>query len=322
MRPTALNTIYSIAQQDSRVAFIGSDIGVGVLDDFKKSMPDRFFVEGISEAHVVGMAAGMAMEGYIPYVNTIATFLTRRCFEQIVLDLALHHLPVRLVANGGGVVYAPLGPTHLAIDDIAILRTVPNMTVIAPADPIEMERALRATVDHPGPIYFRIAKGGEPKITGDNAPFALDRVFPMREGDDAVIFTTGITLHEALKASDLLKSCGVECAVVHVPTVKPFPEKAVLAAALATPVVITMEEGTKIGGLGSAVAELLAENSPGAVRFRRLGLPDEFPHHYGSQADHLRHNGLDAQSVVNVVLELVQGRTEKATAKTAVYALK
>ncbi|MBL6665351.1 MAG: transketolase, partial [Rickettsiales bacterium] len=126
MRKTSLDCVYQLAKIDERVVFVGSDLGPGVLDEFKNEFPDRFFMEGIAEQHAVGMAAGLAMEGFVPYVNTIATFLTRRCFEQNVLDLGLHNTNVRLIANGGGVVYAPLGPTHLAIEDIAIMRSIPN----------------------------------------------------------------------------------------------------------------------------------------------------------------------------------------------------
>jgi transketolase len=132
MRKTSLNTVYELAKNDERIVFIGSDLGPGVLDEFKKNIPNRFFMEGVSEQHIIGMAAGMAMNGFIPYINTIATFLTRRCFEQIVVDLCMQNLPVRLIGSGGGGVYAPLGSTHLAIEDLSIMRTLPNMTVIAP----------------------------------------------------------------------------------------------------------------------------------------------------------------------------------------------
>ena len=131
-----------------RVVFIGSDLGPGLLEDFKTNMPDRYFMEGVAEQHIVGMAAGLALEGFIPYVNTIATFLTRRCFEQNVLDLGLHNTNVRLISNGGGTVYAPLGPTHLAIDDIAIMRTIPNMTIVAPCDAVEMKELVKESVNY------------------------------------------------------------------------------------------------------------------------------------------------------------------------------
>src|SRR6266404_6475240 len=138
MRKRSLDMVYELAKKDDRIVFIGSDLGVGTLDNFRNEIPDRFFMEGVSEANIVGMAAGMALEGRIVYVNTIATFLTRRCFEQVALDLCLHNANVRLIASGGGLVYAPLGPTHEAIDDIAIFPALPRMTIVAPADADEM----------------------------------------------------------------------------------------------------------------------------------------------------------------------------------------
>src|SRR6266496_6349579 len=145
-------------------------------------MPERFLMEGVSEANIVGIAAGLALEGKIVYVNTIATFLTRRCFEQVALDLCLHQANVRLIGNGGGVVYAPLGPTHEAIEDIAIFRALPHMTIIVPADAEEMRRLMPVTVNHPGPLYIRLGKGGEPIVTNANAPFIIGQSCPMREG--------------------------------------------------------------------------------------------------------------------------------------------
>ncbi len=157
MRQTCLNMVYELAKEDPRIFFIGSDLGLGTLGQFKNEMPERFFMEGVCEANIIGMAAGLALEGKIPYVNTIATFLTRRCFEQIVLDLCLHNVNVRLIGNGGGLVYAPLGPTHHAIEDLAILRVIPNMTVVAPADADEMRRLMPLSVNRRGPIYIRLA---------------------------------------------------------------------------------------------------------------------------------------------------------------------
>src|SRR5437870_12675309 len=204
MRESCLRMVYELAKVDDRVVFIGSDLGFGVLNEFKKEMPARFFMEGVSEQNLVGVAAGMAMEGHVVYLNTIATFLTRRCFEQIAVDLCLHQTNVRLIANGGGVVYAPLGPTHEAIDDIAIFRALPHMTIIAVADAEEMRRMMPTTVDHPGPIYIRLGKGGDPIVTNDRVPFEIGKAIPMREGSDAVIVSTGVMLKAALDASGSL----------------------------------------------------------------------------------------------------------------------
>src|SRR6476619_7193111 len=145
MRNTCLNMVYELAKRDPRPIFIGSDLSPGLLGEMKRTMPQRYYMEGVTEANVIGMAAGLAMEGYIPYVNTIATFITRRCYEQVAVDLCLHNLPVRLIGNGGGLVYAPLGPTHLAIADVAIMRALPNMTVVSVCDADEMKRFMDQT---------------------------------------------------------------------------------------------------------------------------------------------------------------------------------
>jgi transketolase len=305
MRETCLAQVYELAKTDDRIFFIGSDLGVGTLDQFKREMPGRFIMEGVSEQHVVGMASGLALEGRIVYVNTISTFLTRRCFEQVVVDMCLHNLNVRLIGNGGGLVYAPLGPTHLAIEDISILRAVPNMTIVAPADADEMRRLMPQTVDHQGPMYIRLAKGHDPIVSRDDVPFRIGKALPMREGADALIVTTGITLKFGLEAARELSAQGVECAVLHVPTVKPLDSAVLLERVRATPIVVVIEENTRIGGLGSAVAELMVDaDVASGTRLRRIGIPDRFADHYGSQADLLAHYGISTAAVVAMIHEL------------------
>ena len=306
MRQMCLNMVYELAKADERVFFIGSDLGVGVLDQFKNEMPDRFFMEGISEANVVGMAAGLALEGKIPYVNTIATFITRRCFEQLVNDLCLHNVNVRLIGNGGGLVYAPLGPTHLAIEDLAIMRAIPNMTVVAPADADEMRRFMPQTVDYPGPIYIRLAKGYDPIVSTDAAPFQIGKAITMREGSDALIVTTGITLRHALQAADSLTEHGMRVGVLHVHTIKPLDTDAILGHATEVPAIVTVEEHTVVGGLGSAVAEVIAEAGfdPGK-RFKRIGIPDVFPDQYGSQDSLMERYDITEARITDTILKLL-----------------
>ncbi len=312
MRKTCLDMVYQLAKKDERIFFIGSDLGVGTLQKFKEEMPDRFLMEGISEANIIGMATGLALEGKIPYVNTIAAFLTRRCFEQIVLDICLHHANVRLIGNGGGLVYAPLGPTHLAIEDLAILRAIPNMTVIAPADADEVRRLMPLTVNHKGPIYIRLAKGYEPIVTNDEVRFKIGKALSMREGSDALIVTTGITLKIALDAAANLGEQGLEVAVLHVPTIKPLDTDAIVTDAAKVPVIVTIEEHTLIGGLGSAVAEIVAEaNFNPAKRFKRLGIPDVFPDEYGSQASLMEKYSITTENLVSVTRNLAGLRHEQ-----------
>jgi transketolase len=306
MRETCLDQVYELAKKDPRVVFIGSDLGVGTLRKYKEEMPERFYMEGISEAHCVGMAAGMALEGDVVYVNTISTFLTRRCFEQVAVDLCLHNLNVRLIGNGGGLVYAPLGPTHLAIEDISIFRALPNMTIVAVADAEEMKRLMPQTVDHEGPIYIRLAKGYDPVVTNDAVPFRIGKGLRMREGKDALLVTTGITLKVAQDAAGKLAADGIECTILHMPTIKPFDLEQLLQLAAPVRAVVPIEENTIIGGLGSAVAEAIAEAgfSPGK-KFRRIGIPDVFSDRYGSQANLMDYHNVNAGTAVATVRSLL-----------------
>jgi len=309
MRKKCLDAVYELAKKDERIVFIGSDLGAGTLDQFKNDYPDRFFMEGVCEANIVGMAAGLALEGKIVYVNTIATFITRRCFEQVVLDLGLHNVNVRLIGTGGGVAYAPLGPTHLAIDDIAILRTIPNMTIVAPCDADEMARLMPLTVEHKGPLYIRLGKGGDPIVSTDAAPFEIGRAIPMARGDDVLLVSTGIALKIALDGAAGLKARGVSATVLHMPTVKPLDVEALLSHAAPVDAIVTIEEHTILGGLGGAVAEIIAEAGfEPAKRFKRIGIPDVFPRFYGSQATMMARCEITAERVIAVVRELLAMR--------------
>ena len=296
MRATCQNMVYELAKADERVIFIGSDLSPGLLSGMKRDMPDRYFMEGVTEANVIGMAAGLAMEGYVPYVNTIATFITRRCYEQVAVDLCLHKLPVRLIGNGGGLVYAPLGPTHLAIDDIAIMRALPNMTVVAVCDAPEMTRFMRESVDWPLPIYIRLAKGGDPVVSRDEHGFRIGKAIVMRQACSprpVVLLATGVMTTNCLAAAERLAENGIDASVVHFHTVKPLDADAVLGHAAGAQAIVTVEEGTMIGGFGSAVTDILiANDANGLPKLVRLGLPDEFPHHYGGQNDLWEYYGL------------------------------
>jgi transketolase len=305
MRKTALQTVAEMAKNDPRIIFIGSDLGPDTLLKLKEEHPGQFLMEGVSEAHIVTMAAALALDGKIPYINTIATFLSRRCFEQIVLDLGLHRTKVRLIASGGGLVYAPLGPTHLATDDIAILRTVPNMTILAPADADEMRRLMLQTPDVQGPIYVRLAKGGDPIVSQPHLECTIGKAICLRDGRDALLVTTGVCLQICLEAANKLEALGCSVAVLHLHTIKPIDHAALLERMAAVPVVVTLEEHSIVGGLGSAVAEILAEaNFSTQKRFQRLGIPDVFPDQYGSQASLMRRYAITPEAVVETVRRL------------------
>jgi transketolase len=312
MRQTCLNMIHELAKRDRRPLFIGSDLSPGLLKGMKEEMPNRWYMEGITEQNVIGMAAGLAMEGYMPYVNTIATFITRRCYEQVAVDLCLHDLPVRLIANGGGLVYAPLGPTHLAIEDIAIMRALPNMTVTAVCDAKEMVRLMDCTLDWPHPIYIRLAKGGDKVVSRDENGFAIGKAIPMRRAAakrSIVLLATGVMTTNSLDAAELLAQDGIDVSVVHFHTIKPLDEEAVLEFAHGSPLVVTVEEGTRIGGFGSAVADLLLERMGSALPpMLRIGLPDAFPHKYGLQEDLFDEYGLMPAQIAASVANMVKTR--------------
>jgi transketolase len=304
VRKTSLECVYQLAKTDERVIFIGSDLGVGVLDDMRKQFPDRWFMEGISEQHIIGMAAGLALEGFIPYVNTIATFLTRRCYEQLVIDVGLHRLPLRLIGNGGGAVYAPLGPTHQAIEDLAIMRAIPNMTVVAPCDSLEMERLMLATLSWPDPIYIRLAKGGDQVISEKTQDFQIGKGVSFLSPGEVLFVTTGVMTQRAITASNLLSADGISCGVLHMHTIKPLDEEILIKMASNVSTVVTVEEHQRTGGLGTVVLETLSDAgliSPPKVI--RLGIGESFSDEYGSQNSLLESWGLDVNALVKAVKE-------------------
>jgi transketolase len=296
MRKVAIERVYALAQRDPRVVFVGSDLGAGVLAEMQAAMPDRFFMEGVSEQAIIGIAAGLAMHGFQPYINTIATFLTRRCLEQIAIDLCLHGLPVRLLASGGGAVYAPLGPTHMATDDVALLRPLPGMTIVAPCDAEEMGRVMDASLDVAGPLYVRIAKGNDPVVSTPDLPFRIGAAISMRPARDVLFVSTGVMTSRALAAADRLATSGIAAGVVHVHTIKPLDTALICDAATDVPLVVTVEEHTLIGGLGAAIAEAFADAGL-RTPLLRLGLPDAYLSTYGGQDDILLRAGLTPDGI-------------------------
>ena len=307
MRKACLEGVYDLARNDERVLFFGSDLGVGTLEEMKQEMPHRFFMEGVSEAHIIGMMAGLAMNGKIPYFNAIAVFLTRRCYEQIMLDAAMQNLNLRLLGSGGGLVYAPLGSSHLAFDDIAIMSAIPNMTIIAPCDAEEMRRLMPLTLEHQGPIYIRFGKGGEQIVSSADQSFEIGKAVLIREGNDALLVTTGITLKDCLDAAELLQTKGVSAGVLHMHTVKPLDSGALLKFSSKAKVVMTVEEHSIVGGLGSSVAGVLAEaNRTESLKFKRIALPDVYPNLYGSQREMMDYFGITSENLVQSVIDLLE----------------
>ncbi|WP_435149199.1 transketolase family protein [Candidatus Pelagibacter bacterium nBUS_32] len=306
MRKTCLDMVYEIAKKNNKVIFVGSDLGAGVLDEFKKKIPKRFIMEGVSEQYLTGMVSGLAMEGFIPYFNTIATFLTRRNFEQNIIDLGLHNLPVRLIGNGGGLVYAPLGPTHQAIEDISIMRAIPNMMILAPCDSHEMKKIMPQTVNINGPIYIRLARGGDKIVTNKIKNIKIGKAISFGDFKDILFVTTGIMTQECLEVVEKLKLSNIKAGVLHNTTIKPFDEASLIKASKKTKLIFTVEEHMVSGGLGSTVLETLnKKNSSDITKVNRIGINNTFVKKYGSQQDLLNHCGLSAKKIFAIVIKKI-----------------
>ena len=299
MRKTCLDSVYEIAKKNKKIVFVGSDLGAGVLTDFKKKIPERFFMEGVTEQGIIGMAAGLALEGYKPFVNNIGTFLTRRCYEQIVVDLAMHNLPVRLLANGAGYVYAPLGPTHLATDDISIMRCIPNMMVLSPCDAIEMEKLVIETQKFKNPIYIRMGKGGDKIITDKNTKLKIGKARIIKKSKIATFATTGVMAQIAIDASKILKKkYNLDVGVVHFHTIKPLDKKSLFKILKEVKCLVSIEENNLIGGFGSSILECCNNHEIREVnKIHRIGLPDKFPENYGSQIQLLKSQKIDSENL-------------------------
>ena len=301
MRKAALAAIAALMDHNESVVFVGSNLGAGTLADVKVRHPGRVLMEGIAEQHLVGFAAGLALEGYVPYVHTIGTFLTRRALEQVIVDVALHNLPVRLVASGGGMVYAPLGPTHQAIDDFALMRAIPNMIVVAPADPIEMAQVIADLATHPDPAYIRVAKGSEPDVTSILSRASVGEIRPIRDGVDIAVITTGSLLHECIPAIASAVAQGLNPALVHVPYVAPLDMDFISEMSKSFTTLIVVEEHLPSGGLASAIADVVASGD-GRARVVRMTLPAAYATGYGSQRDHWESAGLTASGIAQSIL--------------------
>ena len=306
MRQTALNSVYEIAKENKNIVFIGSDLGPGVLEEFKRNIPERFFMEGVAEQFIIGFSAGLAKEGYIPFVNTISTFLTRRCFEQITIDLSLHDLPVKLIGNGGGLVYSPLGPTHQAIDDIAILKAIPNMTIVCPCDAIEMKKLINASIDWPHPMYIRLARGGEDIVTSKTTDFQIGKGLLIRKPLKNLFITCGAMAQKAIKASDNLLEHGIESGVLHMHTIKPLDTEILKKWLPLVDNVITVEEHIRSGGLGTSILEFCNDFLPSQTKnIHRIGLPNKYVEYYGTHDEQQIFYGLTEENLTNSMKEMI-----------------
>lgn len=303
MRTTFIQTLIELAEQDDTIWLLCGDLGYSVLEPFAARFSDRYLNVGVSEQNMIGVAAGLALCGKQVFCYSIANFPIMRCLEQIRNDVCYHNLSVRIVAVGGGLAYGAAGYTHHAVEDIGIMRILPNMTVLAPGDPVETALAVRAVVRHQGPCYLRLGKANEPIVHGTTPDFEIGKAILIRPGQDVTLISTGGTLSMTVEAAERLGERGCSARVLSMPTVKPLDLDAVNLAAAETKGIVTVEEHTR-GGLGSEVAEHLAQQRP-QTRFWSVHLEQLPPGVAGTQAYLRTLGGVSAGAIIERALMLV-----------------
>ncbi len=307
MRAGFIRTLIDLARTDERIFLLVADVGYSLVEPFSQEFPRRFINVGIAEQNMIGIATGLAMSGKIVFAYSLANFPTLRCVEQIRNDVCYHDVSVKIVASGGGLAYGALGVTHHVTEDLAIMCALPNMTVIAPGDPIEAGLATRAAAGWSGPCYLRLAKTGDPVVHEAVPAFQIGKTIMVRSGDDITLIASGGILYNTIQAAKQLEQKGIKARVLSMHTVKPLDAEAVLAAARETKAIITIEEHSIIGGLRSAVAAVLAESANSRIAFKRIGIKDSFCSQVGSQAYLCKYYSLSVEDIVNEAFHLLKG---------------
>lgn len=302
MRNAFAAELTELGKTESGLVLLSGDIGNKLFDKFKACLPDRFYNCGVAEANMMGMAAGLALSGLRPIAYTITPFITTRCLEQIRLDVCFQNLPVTIVGVGSGLGYASLNATHHSCEDIAMLRVLPNMTVICPGDPVETRLALRAALKQQGPVYIRMGKKGEPVVHKETPPFQIGKGIVLRTGDDVCLVCTGTLLPTAMEAAKKLEENGLSAGVVSFHTVKPLDEELLGNLFGSYALVATVEEHSILGGLGGSVAEWLSGQEPQNGRLYRIGTDDRFMYEAGEQEYAREFFGLTANQIVEKIL--------------------
>ena len=302
MRTAFIKTLCELAEQDERIWLLCGDLGYSVLEGFSSRFPNRFVNVGVAEQNMTGIAAGLALSGKVVFIYSIANFPVMRCLEQIRNDVCYHNLNVKIVTVGGGLTYGSLGYTHHGVEDIAVMRVLPNMTVIAPGDPVEARLATQAILNTPGPCYLRLGKAGEPVVHQIEPEFQVGKAISLQLGTDLTLISTGGMLQSVVLAAEKLASQGYSVQVLSMPTVYPLDEPAIVQAAKQTGKIITVEEHG-LGGLGSAVAEVLALGGI-PVKFKSLRLQREAMKVAGSQTVLRSSQGLSIERIVDEAISL------------------
>ena len=304
MRSAFIDTLHKLAKKDKRIFLLAADVGFSVLEKFKTEFPKRFFNVGVAEANMIGIAAGLALSGKTVFTYTMAHFITTRCYEQIKVDLCYQNTNVRLIGSGGGLTYGPAGTTHHSIEDISIMRSLPNMCVICPGDPVETQYTIEASAKHKGPMYIRLGKR-DPVIHNKSINFKIGRSIILKKGDDLHILSTGNMLETAMLISERLKKDGLSASVVSMHTIKPIDINLIKEFAYSRKPMFTIEEHSIVGGLGSAVSEVLAELDCN-ITFKRIGLPDECLTTVGSQKYLRKVSGIDPDGIYKTIKRTIK----------------
>ena len=303
--------LVELARHHPEVVALTADLMLShQLKGFKEAHPDRFFNVGIAEANLMGVSAGLALDGKIPFATTFAAFASMRAHEQVRSDIAYPNLPVKIVGTMGGLSGGVAGPTHAGMEDIGTMRMLPGITVIAPSDPLHLTQFVEQAHARPGPVYIRLGRGNDPIVYGPGHPVEIGTAIVVQEGSDATIVSTGVMLRHALLAARNLADRGLDVGVIDMHTIKPLDADAVRRAAETSGVVVTVEDHLVTNGLGSAVAECVTDAGI-PCRMARLGIPDVFSI-IGPPAELYQHHGYDAAGIERAVLRLVEGREGQA----------
>lgn len=307
MRDAFVKTLIQLAQNDRNIELITGDLGFGVLKPYWEKLPNQFSNAGIAEQNMTSVAAGMALEGKIVFTYSIGNFSTIRCLEQIRNDSAYHNANVKIVCVGGGFAYGSLGMSHHATEDIALLRALPNVTVMCPGDLVEAEEATKAIVNYPGTCYLRLGRGGEKRVHTDIKDFTIGkalRIGSTKQRERVALFSTGAILDETTEAARLLELKGIGVEQFSFPTVKPIDKQVILDCANRCEYIVTVEEHNIVGGFGGAVAEILAESGTRA-RLVRIGLHDQYCTIVGNQQYLRDRYGMSANKIVEQIVSII-----------------
>ncbi|MCI9377219.1 MAG: transketolase [Eubacterium sp.] len=307
MRATFVNTLTELARSNDKIMCVIGDTGFSVFEEFEKEFKERFVNVGIAEQNFVSFGAGLSAMGMKPYLYNVVSFMTLRALEQIELDISYQENPVVLVGVGGGHAYGTAGPTHHAYYDLTTMCMLPNMAVVCPADPVEMEAVMRVSQTYDKPLYIRIGRSIDPIVHVKPISFEIGKAICMKPGKDAVLFATGTVVKDAVKAVELLKGQGVDVALYSMHTIKPVDTEFIKECMASYPAIFTMEEHSISGGLGSAVGDVILQNMTTGIKFKKYGFPDMFAPVTGSREYLNLVYGLDSESIARDIGQTLKG---------------